>query len=47
MIDVRDAAPGVALVTIDRPRRRNALNLSGFRVLAQAWRDLRIPRPSE
>jgi enoyl-CoA hydratase len=31
----------VLLITIDRPERRNALDLYHFRDLAQAWRDFR------
>jgi enoyl-CoA hydratase len=40
MIEVTTPAPGVALVTLRRPQRRNALDLPGFRGLAQAWRRL-------
>lgn len=31
----------VVVITIDRPERKNALDLHGFRDLAQAWRDFR------
>jgi enoyl-CoA hydratase len=33
--------PHVLQITIDRPERKNALDLYHFRDLAQAWRDLR------
>ncbi|WP_162292883.1 enoyl-CoA hydratase/isomerase family protein [Actinophytocola xinjiangensis] len=33
-------APGVDLVRLSRPARRNALDLAGFRALAQAWREI-------
>jgi hypothetical protein len=33
-------AAGVLLIAIDGRRRRNALNLAGFRSLAAAWRTL-------
>lgn len=32
--------PGVLLITIDRPDRRNALHLEGFRQLTRAWLEL-------
>src|SRR5205807_2564363 len=31
--------PGVLLVTLARPARRNALDLDGFRALARAWQE--------
>ena len=40
MIRVETPRPHVALVTLDKPARRNALDLPGFRALAQAWRDI-------
>ncbi|HTV89385.1 MAG TPA: enoyl-CoA hydratase-related protein [Stellaceae bacterium] len=42
MADIALSRPerGVALVTIDRPRRRNALNLAAWRDLAAAFRGL-------
>jgi enoyl-CoA hydratase len=39
MITVSEPRPGVRLVTLDRPARRNALDLAGFRALAAAWRE--------
>lgn len=39
-IRVTRPAPSVALVTIDRPARRNALDLRAWRDLAAAFRDL-------
>ncbi|MDA0633597.1 enoyl-CoA hydratase/isomerase family protein [Nonomuraea sp. MCN248] len=38
MIQVSEPRPRVRLVTLDRPARRNALDLAGFRALAAAWR---------
>lgn len=40
MIEVGEARSGVVVVTIDRPSRRNAIDLPGFRALAAAWRRL-------
>ncbi|WP_433377926.1 enoyl-CoA hydratase/isomerase family protein [Streptosporangium sp. CA-115845] len=40
MIDLSEPRPHVALVTLDRPARRNALDLAGFRELAAAWREV-------
>lgn len=39
-IQVTRPAPGVAVVTIDRPARRNALNLAAWRDLAESFRTL-------
>lgn len=38
MISLTTPRPHVALITLDRPERRNALDLAGFRALAGAWR---------
>ena len=38
MISVTTPRPHVALITLSRPERRNALDLPGFRALAAAWR---------
>ncbi|MFD2357667.1 hypothetical protein ACFSTC_62905 [Nonomuraea ferruginea] len=43
MIVVSEPRPRVRLVTLDRPARRNALDLAGFRDLAAAWRRWRPP----
>lgn len=40
MISTSRPFPGVMLVTMDRPERRNALDLEAFRALARAWDDL-------
>ncbi|MFC0527289.1 enoyl-CoA hydratase/isomerase family protein [Phytohabitans kaempferiae] len=40
MIRVETPRPHVALVTLDKPARRNALDLPGFRALSRAWRDV-------
>ncbi|GAA4512811.1 enoyl-CoA hydratase/isomerase family protein [Nonomuraea ferruginea] len=40
MIVVSEPRPRVRLVTLDRPARRNALDLAGFRDLAAAWREV-------
>ncbi len=40
MIDLTRPRPHVALVTLRRPERRNALDLAGFRALAEAWRSI-------
>ncbi|MEU2824438.1 enoyl-CoA hydratase/isomerase family protein [Streptomyces bacillaris] len=37
----REAAEGVALVTLDRPDRLNAIDLGTAEELAQSWRELR------
>jgi enoyl-CoA hydratase/carnithine racemase len=37
-LELREDAPGVALVTIDRPERANALDPPSLRALAAAWR---------
>ncbi|HEX5452643.1 MAG TPA: enoyl-CoA hydratase-related protein [Stellaceae bacterium] len=39
-VSVSEAADGVAIVTIDRPARRNALNLRAWRALAEAFHEL-------
>ncbi|WP_083502075.1 enoyl-CoA hydratase/isomerase family protein [Sphaerimonospora mesophila] len=39
MIVVTEPRPRVVLITLDRPARRNALDLAGFRALAAAWRE--------
>jgi enoyl-CoA hydratase/carnithine racemase len=39
-ISVSRPAPELAIVTIDRPARRNALNLAAWRALAAAFQDL-------
>jgi enoyl-CoA hydratase/carnithine racemase len=38
LLELREDAPGVALVTIDRPGRANALDPPSLRALAAAWR---------
>lgn len=38
MIDLSSPRPHIALIRINRPERRNAFNLAGFRALADAWR---------
>jgi enoyl-CoA hydratase/carnithine racemase len=43
-IHVTRPAPAVAVVTIDRPARRNALDLRAWRDLAAAFRDLAAER---
>ena len=43
-IAVSRPSPSVAVVTIDRPARRNALNLQAWRDLAAAFRDLAAER---
>src|ERR1044071_2669489 len=43
-IGVSRPAPSVAVVTIDRPARRNALNLQAWRDLAAAFRSLAAER---
>jgi enoyl-CoA hydratase len=40
VIEVTGPERGVAVVTIARPERKNALTLAGFRQLAEAWREL-------
>jgi enoyl-CoA hydratase len=40
MIELSRPRPHVALVTLCRPARRNALDLAGFRALAAAWREV-------
>jgi len=37
MIRTTRPAAGVVVIAIDRPQRRNALDLNGFRALARAW----------
>jgi len=40
MIALSEPRPGIALVRLDRPARRNALDLAGFRALAATWREV-------
>jgi enoyl-CoA hydratase len=39
MIESRHPHPGVLLITLARPARRNAIDLDGFRALARAWHE--------
>ncbi|MEV0595520.1 enoyl-CoA hydratase/isomerase family protein [Nonomuraea cavernae] len=40
MIELTEPRPYVAQITLNRPARRNALDLAGFRELAAAWREV-------
>lgn len=40
MIELSSPRPHVALIRLNRPERRNALDLAGFRALADAWRTI-------
>jgi enoyl-CoA hydratase len=38
VIEVSSPSPHITVIRINRPERRNAFNLAGFRALAEAWR---------
>ncbi|GIH06699.1 putative enoyl-CoA hydratase [Rhizocola hellebori] len=45
MINLSTPREHVALITLQRPERRNALDLNGFRALADAWRSIAANTP--